>query len=482
MKCSHTACLALLVTFIGVSIANGGQLQKQEFSIVLPDGWEEIPRELLIEIEKTAAEAAPRFKPTPLHYGFKLPLSPDSTECPLVTVKVVRTGRIPQYELDKLASGRIAVPQETIDTTRKDVSVILSGIDIGKSVYDRQSGIIWTRMQATINTSDPISTSVLSAMIPTEDGVIAVNCASLTKYYSTYEPIFQSIATSVTPVPSLAYKQRLSERGLGSKLLDTAIQAIGMCILLAVLAGVVALLRKMYKKKAPPSNEAPDWSLAHKGQTKREQKEIKIKIPEDNAHEAILSQPNKELQELIDVDPAFWLSPQYIGSPAQDTMSHDKMIRKVEELKTVHKHLSDNALLNDEQINLSRIEGSKDIKDNSGAFRRLQEELQRGRPEAIRLQEELQRVRQDAAVYIHSPAQDTISREKDDFEADLQYLSGGQQVISKRIREWKLDNPGEELTDEITFNVIRRLRYQSEIESYEKKIRELGKRGSGTVS
>ena len=239
-------------------------------------------------------------------------------------------------------------------------------------------------------------------------------------------------------------------------------------ILGLLIAAIRYLIRKKRKKK--DSRKAPLAKIAHE--------------MEDNAQDAELVQ--EELQDIVAGADPYWqprrnpVARQYVPYvPRRDNTQ--------ERGEAGLKHLSENenqTLPNDERTDLSGREGAKDIKDNSDAFGRLQEELQRGRPGAIRLQQELQRVRQEAAVYIDSPAQDTMSREelireKEDFEADLKYLSGNQHVISKHIREWKLDNPSEELTDEVTFNVIRRLRYQSEIESYEKQIRELKQRNRG---
>ena len=247
-----TAYLALIVTVAGVSIVSASELQKKEFSIVLPDGWKEIPREELDRAEEATAKALPHVGSEHWEHGFQLEHSQNWFDYPYVLIQVKHTGRISQGELDKHAGEGSSVNQN-ID---KMFSPMISDIQMGKLVYDKQSGLIWMRGEVTV--ANVGNTSGLLAIIPTEDGIIRVHCSSLTKDYAIYGPLFRSLARSVTPIPSLAYKQRPFESSQHYDTMDTIplsnkqIGKIGAAILLgalcAIVGGVVVIIGYVIRK------------------------------------------------------------------------------------------------------------------------------------------------------------------------------------------------------------------------------------------
>ena len=62
----------MIVTFVGVSIASSSELRKKGFSISLPDGWVEIPRDVIDSSEKEIARIAPNANAQHYDYGFQL--------------------------------------------------------------------------------------------------------------------------------------------------------------------------------------------------------------------------------------------------------------------------------------------------------------------------------------------------------------------------------------------------------------------------
>ena len=243
----------------GALLTNAATLQKRDFSIQIPEEWREIPREVLGAMEDLRKEIAPLSKGQRCDYGFQLGESKGLPTPPLVLIHVQRVGRFPQAELDRLEREGYTFDEAMIARSRKGTGHVVSNIQVGKMVYDKQAGIIWLRGHATVNPEAPTSLSVLSATIPTEEGVILVNCASDTPEYGRYEPVFESIARSIAVMPTLAYKPRPYDGFKRVKgLWDIAAETLMLSIAIALFSGVVALLRKISKKKHPPSNEAPE--------------------------------------------------------------------------------------------------------------------------------------------------------------------------------------------------------------------------------
>lgn len=202
--------LFLIVTFVGVSIANGGELQKNGFSISIPDGWVEIPRYAIDEYEKGLAKLAPNVPASDYHYdyGFQLNSSKNWFEHPYILLQIKNFGRMSEKELESLQNYSLQGIKK-IEDLKKDVSSRFNDLEFGKLVYDKQTKMLWLRTET--NVADVGLVSGISGWIPTEKGAILVHGNSLKKDYPTYESVFQSVALSVIPEPGLAYKARWSD-------------------------------------------------------------------------------------------------------------------------------------------------------------------------------------------------------------------------------------------------------------------------------
>ena len=202
-KAKLVAYILLIVILAGVSIASGNELQKNGFSISLPDGWVEMPRDVIDAYEKEMAKLAPNVPAQHYDYGFQLGASKNWFEYPYILVQMKNTGRFPENQLKKLEGYPV---QQSLDKHKKGLNSIMSDIQAGKMVYDKQTKMIWMRIEFNVANIGPVSG--ISGMIPTEKGFIQVMGYSLRKSYQTYEAIFQSVALSVSPDPELAYKPK----------------------------------------------------------------------------------------------------------------------------------------------------------------------------------------------------------------------------------------------------------------------------------
>ena len=238
------------VVFTGVSIASGSELQKNGFSISLPDGWVGIPSEAIDAYEKGIATLAPNAPAQHFDYGFQLGSSKNWLEYPYILVQMKNTGRIPESYLEKLEEYSV---QESLDKYKKGLSSILSDMRAGKMVYDKQTKMIWMRIELNIANIGPISG--ISGVIPTEKGFIQVLGYSLRENYPTYESIFQSVALSISPDPGLVYKPRWSDSlpavitGIDwGKATGKAVAGAMAAAIIGGIMALIAVLRNFAKK------------------------------------------------------------------------------------------------------------------------------------------------------------------------------------------------------------------------------------------
>ena len=198
---------ALILAFLVSSTAFAIEFKKDEFSITLPSGWDEIPRDILDANQVEISHVVPTFQDHQYDNAFSLAPAGNLFEYPHIYVKVHREGRIPANQLEKLERYS---PQEDLDKYKRELSDLLSNMQPGKKIYDKQHRIIWMRLDADEANKRPVSG--LSGIVLTETGFIQVIGYSYRKDYHAYEAVFQSVPLSVSPAPGLVYKPRLSDK------------------------------------------------------------------------------------------------------------------------------------------------------------------------------------------------------------------------------------------------------------------------------
>lgn len=233
----------LIVTLGAISIARGSELQKNGFAILLPHGWVEMHRDVIDAYEKEIARLAPNVTAPHYDYGFQLDSSKKWFEYPYILVQVNNIGRIPESQLERLEGYSV---QKSLDKHKKGLSSIMSDIQVGKMVYDKQTKIIWTRTEANVVNIGPIS-GIMGA-IPTEKGFIQVMGYSLKKNYPMYEAVFQSVAVSVSPEPGLVYRPKWSDSlppaVTGTNWEKIAVETMPKALAAVIIAVIIAALRK----------------------------------------------------------------------------------------------------------------------------------------------------------------------------------------------------------------------------------------------
>ena len=248
-KAKFAIYVGLVLLFAVSSTAFAAEFKKDGFSISLPKGWEEIPRDVMDANEKELSKVAPNFRVQHIDHGFQLASANNWFEYPYISVKIQKTGRLPENQLEKL-EGYSA--QEGFDKYKRELSSMLSSIQPGKMVYDKQHRIIWMRLDADIANVGPVSG--IAGMVLTEMGFIQVTGFSLRRDYPTYEFVFQSVALSVSPEPALVYNSKLSDSlptaVTGIDWGKAATKGIGKAIAGAIVLGIIAIVVALRRKKS----------------------------------------------------------------------------------------------------------------------------------------------------------------------------------------------------------------------------------------
>ncbi len=195
-------CLLLLGLSILSSSASAEVIQKPEFSLTLPDGWVEIPKETLELMTANAQAKVPSIKLSPYVCGFQLDSGKVELLAPYILVQWAGKGK-------RLSEQQLRSMQK-IDLTKavKDKGIQLDEIvpnaALGHMKYDEASNIIWMDMEAG-SVALGKGRSVMAGF-PTEIGLLQVTGHFMSADANADLPAYQQIVKSVVISPEIAYR------------------------------------------------------------------------------------------------------------------------------------------------------------------------------------------------------------------------------------------------------------------------------------
>ena len=206
MKLVRVVAVHIFVACIFVFMANAfatAIIQKPEFTLSLPDGWVEIPSNVLSATQAEIKRRAPGAKIPKYDYGFQKQPLMKGMKYPFVLIQVIDSGRIPERQLKSIP--KIDWNKQLKDRIANHKSII-SSASVGKMQYDESAHIIWIMSQSDVVNAGKILG--VSGIIPTETGVIQIHANSGESDFQGYLPIFRQIIMSTTVSPNLAYQPR----------------------------------------------------------------------------------------------------------------------------------------------------------------------------------------------------------------------------------------------------------------------------------
>jgi len=170
------------------------EYQKHGFKITIPDGWVEIPSEV-VEVKMSSSSKQAGISEIPQYdYGFQLIGKDNWFEYPYVLVHANRTNQLNEDGLKEFAK----LNKKKLETTSRDgLESIISDVEIGSRYYDENLKMMWMQSEYNIPGFGKISSIICIKL--TDWGVIRVNCYSVDSVFLSYLEAFQSIITSIRP-------------------------------------------------------------------------------------------------------------------------------------------------------------------------------------------------------------------------------------------------------------------------------------------
>jgi hypothetical protein len=182
-------------------------VQKASFALTLPDGWVEIPENVLASTRDEVARQAPNANIRKPSFGFQLKSAPqDSITYPYILVSLNEAGRIPEKQLKAMPEYDF---HKTIDKTVVNLKSMLTAGSLGKVQYDPVAHIVW--MPTVVEAPEVGEIIGLTGLIPTESGFIQIDTYCLGSAGQTFIPTFYTIITSARIPEKNTYKPHWSD-------------------------------------------------------------------------------------------------------------------------------------------------------------------------------------------------------------------------------------------------------------------------------
>jgi hypothetical protein len=220
------------------AIALAGGVAKPEVTVELPDGWVEIPADVLRALHDEMQRQAPLVQMPKYDYGFQSAEGPPWLAYPYLLVKVTPSGRPTEHELEALPSFNL---NEKIRDKKDDWSSLMKDTSLGQMRYDKAANVVWLSSKSDVANIGPVRG--ISGVIPTEQGFVELHAYARSEDFDGHFPTFEKIITGAKVAPALAYQPRWSDK-LGP-LARFNFKEFGFLVVLGALIGVaVATWRK----------------------------------------------------------------------------------------------------------------------------------------------------------------------------------------------------------------------------------------------
>jgi len=199
--------LLVLIAALASGAVFATSISKPEFTVDVPDGWVEVPPEVLQEFYDELKRQAPAAQIPKYNYAFQSTQGPPWLSYPYVLVKVTPSGRPSEHDLETLPSIDLnAKVHEKTD----DMQNLLKDTSLGQMHYDQAANIVWLSSKTDVVNIGPVTG--ISGVIPTEQGFVELHAYAKETDFPQYLPTFQKIITSARVAPQLAYRPHWTDK------------------------------------------------------------------------------------------------------------------------------------------------------------------------------------------------------------------------------------------------------------------------------
>jgi hypothetical protein len=233
--------LTVLAALAATLPLRAATLDIPEVSLTLPDGWVEVPQEILQQFYEEMQRQAPDAGIPRYDYAVQSSDGPPWLAYPYVLVKISITGRPTERELQ--AMPRIDANAE-LQKKSEALSKVMTDTKLGQMQYDKAANVVWVTSESDVVGIGKVSG--LSGVIPTEKGFVQLHGYARSEDFARHEPVFRKIITTAKISPALVYQPRWSDELAKYGLFDSTDlrwrTGIGLAVGLVVL--IFVLLRR----------------------------------------------------------------------------------------------------------------------------------------------------------------------------------------------------------------------------------------------
>lgn len=219
-----------------------------DFTISIPEGWHEIPKDALETLTSNLAQLAPQAPRQVYDCGFQLDAPPEWFQYPYILVQAKKTGRVRESELESMSKVERSM-QRGLKETQNSLDSFLSEAELGKTVYDPDEHILWAMFSMEV--AEVGRVRGLTAAILTERGTIQVHSYAHDAEFEDYTPLFEAIARNVSVSESIRYRPHLTDSIPGIEYLDPIFKWAFFGILAGSIVSFVGFIGRRKKKQAP---------------------------------------------------------------------------------------------------------------------------------------------------------------------------------------------------------------------------------------
>lgn len=198
------ALAAMLLLGAALPALAGDGVKKPEFTMTLPAGWVEAPKQAMATFNANVARAMsqlPKNRIPSYQYAFQPESGPHwLSGYSYVVVRVMSDGRVPESELAKFETTDM---NKEIHKHEKDLPSALKKMEMGKPLYDPSSHTVW--VSANLKRPDGVEIRALTAMIATRDGFLQVTACAPKAEFGSYYAMYRSMIASVVIPPDSRY-------------------------------------------------------------------------------------------------------------------------------------------------------------------------------------------------------------------------------------------------------------------------------------
>jgi hypothetical protein len=212
--------------------------QNEGFSLTFPPGWIVIPKEVLDQAQAEMAASMPNAPRPNYDYAIQFGNRDQWFSYPYVLIKVIKTGRPSESQLRK-------VDKFDAQDYSKDIAgslrPALTQIEVGKMRYDSMNRVVWMNTGSSV--SEVGMVSGISAMLPTEYGVVHLIGYAKEQDFLGFLSVFEEVVRSASFSDSVKYQTRISDH-LPGWLSAISIEKLIISAIIGAALGIIALRKK----------------------------------------------------------------------------------------------------------------------------------------------------------------------------------------------------------------------------------------------